>query len=47
MALISFHAPPTGQTDQGKGDEARDWAQRILANKATMPRYLRGEKDVG
>jgi hypothetical protein len=26
---------------QGRGAEARDWAQRILAKKATMPRYLR------
>lgn len=26
---------------QGKGEEARSWAQRILAKKPTMPRYLR------
>ena len=26
---------------QGRSQEARDWAQRILAKKPTMPRYLR------
>jgi len=25
---------------QGRSDEAREWAQRILAKKATMPRYV-------
>jgi hypothetical protein len=25
----------------GRTDEAREWAQRILAKKATMPAYLR------
>ena len=26
---------------QGRPEEARQWAERILAKKATMPRYLR------
>ena len=26
---------------QGKTPEARQWAQRVLAKKATMPRYLK------
>lgn len=26
---------------QGKSEEARQWAQRVLAKRATMPRYLR------
>lgn len=25
---------------QNRKDEAREWAQRVLARKATMPRYL-------
>ena len=28
-------------TSQGRHAEAREWAQRILAKKTTMPRYLR------
>ena len=28
-------------TSQGRNAEAREWAQRILAKKPTMPRYLR------
>lgn len=28
-------------TTQGKAAEARQWAQRILGKKATMPRYLK------
>lgn len=27
--------------EQGKADEARQWAQKIVAKKATMPRYLK------
>lgn len=27
--------------DQGKTDEARKWAQKIVAKKITMPRYLK------
>jgi hypothetical protein len=27
--------------DQGRSDEARKWAQKILAKKATMPMYLK------
>jgi hypothetical protein len=27
--------------EQGKTGEARQWAQRILGKKATMPRYLK------
>jgi hypothetical protein len=27
--------------DMGRGDEAREWAQRILAKKPTMPAYVR------
>jgi len=29
---------------QGRQQEARDWAQRILNKKATLPRYLRGKE---
>ena len=27
--------------EQGKADEARQWAEKILVKKATMPRYLK------
>jgi hypothetical protein len=30
-----------GLAAEGRRDEARDWAERILRKKATMPDYIR------